>query len=141
MRTSMATRIPDPLTVLHRLGLWWRPRLPERIPLDRALGRHLSAALEVSAGAGSGGPRATVNGYALPAGAGAGEYPFDDTAGALSAAAGGLPVLRRVETGDPLPGGVDRVVPVEATVIIAASGAGPPRLRIGSGSLPPPGHG
>jgi molybdopterin molybdotransferase len=111
------------------------------------LGRYLATPVRVPEGDRlSGRPRATVNGYALPAGAGPGDYDFEDGAAEATARipppeGGGAAVLLRVETGDPLPAGVDRVVPVESTVIAASSGSGPPRVRIAPGGLPPAGHG
>jgi molybdopterin molybdotransferase len=143
----MAPHAPDPLSALRRAAHRFGPGPPERTPAERALGRWLASTLSLPAGDRSAGPvRATVNGYALPAGCGPGEYFFEEGEVARRAtgpppAADAAPVLLRVETGDALPRGVDRVVAVEATVITAGSGSGPPRVSIAPGALPPAGHG
>ena len=124
----MAPPAPDPLSALRRAVHRWSPGPPERTPPERAIGRFLAGPLSVPEGdRPAGAARAIVNGYALPAGCGAGEYLFAegeavDTAPGAPSAGDAAPVLLRVETGDALPHGVDRVVPVEATVIMAASG-------------------
>src|SRR3989442_1321635 len=143
----MSSPVPDPLEALRRLAFHWRPRRPERTPVERALGRFLASPLEVPLRRGGRGPaRAAVNGFALPSGARAGEYVFRSRTADLPPA-GGLrgeeasPPLELVETGDPLPPGTARVVPVEWTEITAAPGQGPARVRIAEDALPPDGHG
>src|SRR6185369_3899176 len=102
----MAPPAPDPLSALRRAVHRWSPGPPERTPPERAIGRFLAGPLSVPEGdRPAGAARAIVNGYALPAGCGAGEYLFAegeavDTAPGAPSAGDAAPVLLRVETGD-----------------------------------------
>jgi molybdopterin molybdotransferase len=144
----MTFSLLDPLEAVRRLGARFRASREEETVLERALGRYLSAPVEIPPHRLAGrGRRATLNGYALPRGAGPGDYPLPaggaaPAPGSLSPEAGGgggLPL--RVETGDLVPPDADRVVAIESTVLIAGPGQAGPRLRILPEGVPPPGHG
>lgn len=143
----------DPREAEKKLAMRWRARRFEETPVDICLGRYLAKDVPIPPSSPPGAPpRSALNGYILMEGMGAGEYlflhppedepaPIQDRDRRRGQPPVGVPFLQRVETGDPLPPGTERIIPMERTSIVARSAGSPPRVRIPEKSLPPPGFG